>query len=129
MTFIKYLFTKLEAKIMLDFHGGPVFKTPFPFIFYLFNCLAKLCSSLEGGRWDLSSSTRDVLVPSAAEAQNLNCWTTRNRFHKLGDAAKKKKNKQKYLCTSTAGGTGLIPSQGTKIKDAAQQGQKKKVNF
>lgn len=61
---------------MLDFHGGPVFKTPFPFIFYLFNCLAKLCSSLEGGRWDLSSSTRDVLVPSAAEAQNLNCWTT-----------------------------------------------------
>ena len=30
------------------------------------------------------------------------------------------------LCTSTAGGTGSIPDQGTKIPHAAQRGKKKK---
>ena len=115
---------------MLNFHGGPVFKTLFPFIFYfIYLIFWPSCAAA----WKVEDGilVRDALVPSAAEAQNLNCQTTRNRFHKLGDAAKtnKQTNKQKYLCTSTAGGTGLIPSQGTKIKNAAQQGQKKKVNF
>ena len=32
------------------------------------------------------------------------------------------------LCASTAGGTGSIPGQGTKIPHAAQHGQKKKKN-
>ena len=29
------------------------------------------------GLWDLSSPTRIEPVPSAAKAQSLNCWTTR----------------------------------------------------
>ena len=57
------------------------------------------------GKWDLSSPTRDALVPSAAEAQNLNCWTNRNRFHKLGDAAKNKTNKN----------TSVLPQQGAQV--------------
>ena len=90
---------------MLDFHGGPVFKTRFLFIFYfIYLIFWPSCAAA----WKVEDGilVRDALVPSAAEAQNLNCWTTRNRFHKLGDAAK---NKQ------TNKNTSALPQQGAQV--------------
>ena len=94
---------------MLDFHGGPVFKTLFPFIFYFIyfifwpGCAAAW--KVEGG----------ILVPQPG--MHLCLLQPKHRILTAGPTGidstsrvmQPKTNKQKYLCASTAGGTRFDP--------------------